>query len=182
MLSLNRHKIIQCGEGGVLLTGSDSVAEHAALIRNHGEAVGSEVVGSNYRMNEIEAAIATEQLKKLDGPNGLLAKRRLAAHKLAIGLAPARSKVQIPRGVTGTTHVFWQYPLLVKDRAKIAAALRETGVQCNEGYTMPLHLQRIYRHRFGKGFCPVAERLWESELLLLDPFADPVKASAAILG
>ncbi len=47
---------------------------------------------------------------------------------------------------------------------------------------MPLHLQRIYRHRFSKGFCPVAERLWESELLLLDPFADPAKTSAAILG
>ncbi len=175
MLSLNRHKIIQCGEGGVLLTDDDNAAGRAALIRNHGEAVDTHIVGSNHRMNEIEAAIATEQLKKLDGPNGLLAQRRLAATKLAIGLLSA------PEVAAGCEHVFWQFPMLVEDRAGVAKRLRDAGVPCNEGYTMPLHLQRIYKHRFGKGFCPVAERLWESELLLLDPFADPAKASTAIL-
>jgi dTDP-4-amino-4,6-dideoxygalactose transaminase len=174
MLSLNRHKIIQCGEGGVLLTNDSDTAELASLIRNHGEAVDSDVVGSNYRMTEIEAAIATEQLKKLDSR---LHARQTAAASLTEAL---RGHVSgIPVVSEGCTHVFWQYPLRVKDRAGVAKRLREAGVQCNEGYTMPLHLQRIYQHRVGKGFCPVAERLWESELLLLDPFADPERVAAA---
>ncbi|HEU4879439.1 MAG TPA: DegT/DnrJ/EryC1/StrS family aminotransferase, partial [Gemmatimonadaceae bacterium] len=73
VFSLNYHKTIHTGEGGVVVTNDDEFAERMALIRNHGEVVvkdkGTEdivnLVGFNYRMTEIEAAIGIEQLKKL---------------------------------------------------------------------------------------------------------------------
>ena len=73
--SLNCNKVIQCGEGGIAVTNDADLAERLRLIRNHAEAViasGRKVnglvnmIGWNYRMTEIEAAIAREQLKKLD--------------------------------------------------------------------------------------------------------------------
>jgi perosamine synthetase len=170
MLSLNRHKIISCGEGGVLLTDDRVVAETAPLIRNHGEAVGSEVVGSNYRMCEIEAAIATEQLKKLDF---FIYARQVAAKQLAGRIIHGPRLCRGPVVANDCTHVFWRFPMLVEDRANVAKRLREVDIEVAEGYAPPVHLQPIYRHRFAEGFCPVAERLWKSDLLLISPFAGP---------
>ena len=72
--SLNYHKHIHTGEGGILVTNNFKIYEHLLLIRNHAEAavVGkkqkdiSNMIGYNFRMGEIEAAIGIEQLKKLD--------------------------------------------------------------------------------------------------------------------
>ncbi|MDE0812222.1 MAG: DegT/DnrJ/EryC1/StrS family aminotransferase, partial [Alphaproteobacteria bacterium] len=72
--SLNYHKTIQCGEGGVMVTNDDELAQRLQLIRNHGEAVAADLqitnlvntFGGNMRMTEMEAAVAREQLKKLE--------------------------------------------------------------------------------------------------------------------
>ncbi len=74
IFSLNYHKHIHCGEGGVVMTDDDDLALRLQLIRNHGEAVVPHVevshlrntFGWNLRLTEIAAAIGTEQLKKLD--------------------------------------------------------------------------------------------------------------------
>ena len=71
--SLNYHKHIHCGEGGLLVTDDDNLAERLKLIRNHGEAVIQSnepsqlcnILGHNFRLGEIEAAIARAQLHKL---------------------------------------------------------------------------------------------------------------------
>ena len=73
IFSLNRHKHIQCGEGGIVVTDNDELAERVCMIRNHGECVAESkktkniqnMVGFNFRMTEIEAAITRCQLKKL---------------------------------------------------------------------------------------------------------------------
>ena len=69
VFSLNYHKHIHSGEGGIIVTNDVSLAEKCALIRNHAEAVDDgkygNLVGYNFRMTEIEAAIAEQQLKKL---------------------------------------------------------------------------------------------------------------------
>ena len=75
VFSFNIHKVVQCGEGGVLITNNDNYALRAQLVRNHGEAVvndmiveGGEfeaIVGSNYRMSELHAVVALEQFKSL---------------------------------------------------------------------------------------------------------------------
>src|SRR5207245_5633602 len=82
IFSLNCHKIIQTGEGGVIVTDNDELAKRLRLIRNHAEAVVAtgmpvsslvNMVGWNYRMNEVEAAVGRVQLRKL---KTLLARRR----------------------------------------------------------------------------------------------------------
>ena len=73
--SLNFHKHIHTGEGGVLVTDNDDIAERLKLIRNHAEAVVGDMgitnlnnmIGYNFRLGEIESAIGIEQLKKLNG-------------------------------------------------------------------------------------------------------------------
>jgi perosamine synthetase len=71
--SLNVHKHIQCGEGGMVVTNSDYLAQRLRLAMNHGEAAENDIpmphhniAGMNMRMTELSAAIAREQLKKLD--------------------------------------------------------------------------------------------------------------------
>src|SRR5207248_7354424 len=92
VFSLNRHKIIHTGEGGINVTNDSGFAERMQLIRNHGEAVVKEkgvanivnLLGFNFRMTEIEAAIGSEQLKKLPA---LLAKRQQVCGQLSQRLA-----------------------------------------------------------------------------------------------
>ena len=89
--SLNYHKHIHTGEGGVCVTNDPCLAERMQLIRNHAEAVVedkgvkdlSNMIGFNFRMCEIEAAIGLEQLKKLPG---LVAQRAAAADRLSAGI------------------------------------------------------------------------------------------------
>ena len=78
VFSLNRHKVMQCGEGGVIVTDDNRIASVCRLVRNHGEKLVSDfgveditnTVGLNYRMPNMEAAIAKIQLEKLDSlPN-----------------------------------------------------------------------------------------------------------------
>jgi dTDP-4-amino-4,6-dideoxygalactose transaminase len=81
IFSLNYHKHIHCGEGGIIVTDNNELANRLRLIRNHAEAVVEakgetnlvNMVGFNYRMTEMEAAIARHQLRKLPK---LVAERR----------------------------------------------------------------------------------------------------------
>ena len=196
VFSLNYHKTIHCGEGGVVVTDDDDLAERLQLIRNHGEAVAKakgttrldNLVGFNYRMTEIEAAIAAEQLKKLER---LLAPRLEAAAFLTERLA------RIP-GITPPVvreqvrHGYYVYPIrydadtLGWPRERFAAALVAEGIPIKSGYVEPLYRQPMYRRGIGfgpngfpfrradgttveypDGLCPVTERMHEEELLYL---------------
>ena len=89
--SLNYHKHIHTGEGGILVTNDLALAERMQLIRNHVEAVVgsrgisnlSNMIGHNFRLGEIECAIGIQQLKKLDS---LIESRQKTAYKLIEGL------------------------------------------------------------------------------------------------
>jgi perosamine synthetase len=101
--SLNRHKHIQCGEGGVVVTDDDELACKLRLSMNHAEAVMNDyqfkgnyeldmdirtnysMVGMNLRMTELSAAIAREQLKKLDG---IVKKHQELAHYFPVKVRP----------------------------------------------------------------------------------------------
>jgi perosamine synthetase len=185
--SLNYHKHIHTGEGGILVTNDDELAERMQLIRNHAEAVVggkgvtnlSNMVGFNFRLGEIECAIGIEQLKKL---NTLVDGRQRIAEKLTEGLSELEG-LRLPVLNEDSTHVYYIYPLLVDthklgvSRSKIVAALRAEGVTgLIEGY-VNVHLLPMYQkkiafgskgfpwssdicHRdvqYNKGICPVAE-------------------------
>ena len=205
VLSLNYHKIIHSGEGGMILTADDRVAEKARLVRNHGETVVEDAgvddivntLGSNYRMTEIEAAIAAEQLKKLDGL--LETRRRLAAY-LTERLSEVPGLVT-PVVEPDCTHSWYLYVVRLDEaaleraaRPAIARALQAEGIPIVEGYVKPLYLQPMYQRRiargpdgapwtdarwqgqvsYEKGICPVVERCHEREVLFTDVCRTPL--------
>ena len=181
VFSLNYHKTIQCGEGGIVVTDDDALANRLCLIRNHGEAVVkakgdhhlSNLIGFNYRMTELEAAIAAEQLKKLEA---LTVPRIEAADFLRQRWAkiPGLMPATVQPGCRHVYHVFavrYDAQVMGIPRARFVEAVRAEGVPLMEGYVEPLYLQPIYQRRDGgrpglaaRGRCPVAERLYASEL------------------
>jgi dTDP-4-amino-4,6-dideoxygalactose transaminase len=206
VLSLNYHKIIHSGEGGIVFTDDERVAQIARLSRNHGEAVVdlvglediSNTVGSNYRLGEIHAAIAIEQLKKLDG---LLADRRRLADVLT-GRLRELPGISPPVVAQDCSHSYYVYPVRLDldvfegvTRPAFARALEAEGIPVSEGYVRPLYLQAMYQQRISRGrngcpwtcghwegevsydpgICPVAERLHDSDLLLLDVCRAPLE-------
>lgn len=171
VFSLNYHKHIHCGEGGIAVTDDDELAERIRMIRNHAEAVVENkgytnlinMVGFNLRMTEIEAAIARQQLKKLKGlVDERIANVQYLSDKLSqipcIGTTAVREKA---------THVYYMHPLSYKrekmqiSREKyvdaVKAELMETelreseGVRVEAGYCKPLYLQPLYQKKTAFG-------------------------------
>ncbi|MBI3524681.1 MAG: DegT/DnrJ/EryC1/StrS family aminotransferase [Betaproteobacteria bacterium] len=200
VFSLNYHKTIHCGEGGVIVTDDDKFADRLRLIRNHAEAVIKakgyqsrdelvNLVGFNYRMTEIEAAIARQQLKKLDS---LLVSRIAAAEHLTRRLAgmPGITPPGVASGVKHGYYVFaikYDAAAVGMPRARFADALRAEGIPIGTGYVEPLYLQPMYQEQiaFGKdgfpftlgskeatnykrGLCPIAEDMHFETVLTTD--------------
>jgi dTDP-4-amino-4,6-dideoxygalactose transaminase len=167
VLSLNRHKIIHTGEGGIILTDDDQLGERARMIRNHGENVVEKMgwtdiantMGSNYRMTEIEAAIGLEQLHKLD--ELFEHRNKLAAH-LTRRLGEFRDAVEPPIIYPNATHGFYMYAIKFNAKSVGVArhtflqALRAEGIPFDEGYVRPLYLLPMYQKRvaYGNKGCP----------------------------
>lgn len=171
VFSLNYHKHIHCGEGGVAVTNNDELAERMRLIRNHAEAVVGDkgyknlnnMIGFNMRMTEIEAAIAREQLKKLRG----LVDTRIENVEYLREKFKELPCVTVPPIREKCKHVFYMFPLLYENketgisREKFVEAvcaelmptrLREgEGVRVEYGYVRPLYLQPIFQERIAYG-------------------------------
>ncbi|MDD5657775.1 MAG: DegT/DnrJ/EryC1/StrS family aminotransferase, partial [Elusimicrobia bacterium] len=167
VFSLNCNKHIQCGEGGIVVTGDDRLAQRARLIRNHAEAVvasGMEVdslaglVGFNLRMTELEAAISRCQLRKLDD---LLARRLELVRYLESRLKDIPG-LRLPEVLPGCTHVYYRYALVLdrqiwKVPARVVVrALNAEGLEFYVSYMRPLYLQPIFQRltAYGEKGCP----------------------------
>ncbi len=169
--SLNYHKHIHTGEGGIVVTDDDLLAERVRLIRNHAEAVVDDMgveditnmVGFNFRMTEMEAAVGREQLKKL--PH-LIEIRQLNAEYLSKGLSGLNG-IEPPRVRSGATHAYYvmgfrfdeeklgidRHSFIAAVKAELPVSrLRETdGVLISEGYVKPLYLSAMYQRRIAFG-------------------------------
>lgn len=193
--SLNYHKHIHCGEGGIIVTNNDELAERTRLIRNHAECVVQDtqpealanMLGYNFRMGEIEAAIASLQLGKL-APR--VASRQQAAAALTAGLA-GLDGLATPRVSPSCTHVYYVYGLTLDtaalgvSRKAIIEALRAEGVPGLFAGYQNIHLLPMFKHRiaygtqgfpwtspyasrevhYGPGTCPIAEELHAASFL-----------------
>jgi dTDP-4-amino-4,6-dideoxygalactose transaminase len=153
-------KNMTTGEGGMLTTNNDEIAEKARLIRTHGEKkkYTSIMLGHNYHMTEIQAAIGLVQLKKLPG---FVAKRRRNAGRLSEKLRKVKS-LQLPAEPKGYKHSWYLYTVRLKNakenrRNKIIERLREQGVASEAYYATPIHLMPYYR-KFGKHRLPETEK------------------------
>jgi len=167
IFSLNYHKHIHTGEGGMITTDDPLLAERLQLLRNHGEtvveAMGSEQVhnmfGFNYRMTEMEAAVGIEQLRKLPA---LMKPWRSRAAELSERLAEYPG-ITPPFVQEDCEHAYYVHACKFDDtvvdvprnrfiaalRAELpVTALRETdGPLVSSGYVKPLYLQPIYQRR-----------------------------------
>ena len=193
--SLNYHKHIHTGEGGVLVTNDSNLAKRMQLIRNHAEAAVqsmkindiSNMIGYNFRLGEIECAIGIEQLKKLK--NNVLRKQN-AAQLMSEGLKNLVG-LRTPIIKKESTHVYYVYPILLDietlgvSRKKIADALKAEGLEgLMEGYAN-IHMLPMYQRKvaygsngfpfnaefcsrevdYSKGICPNAEKLHDETFL-----------------
>lgn len=194
VFSLNYHKHIHAGEGGVCVTNNFEYAQRMQLIRNHAEAVVAgkgvtnlaNMIGFNFRLTEIGAAIACEQLKKLPQ---LVQERQEIAEKLSAQLRGLPG-VRLPITAPQCTHAYFVYPLLVDQaaagaaRTALADALIAEGVSVGKRYEN-LHLLPMFQQRqafgskhipwsanyyqgqvtYDKGICPVAEDLQDNRII-----------------
>lgn len=189
VFSFNVHKTIQAGEGGVLVTNNKHYALRAQLCRNHGENLAGTypeaglLVGSNYRMTELTAALCEAQLSRLDF---LTEKRRALVAHLTKSLRGIEG-ITIPAVPKDNYHVYYVYPLLINEkklgvsRDKLVDAMAAEGYPMSKGYLEPLYLLPLFQEKrafntthfpfdyqgmkqnYKKGICPVAERLYEKE-------------------
>jgi perosamine synthetase len=169
IFSLNYHKHIHTGEGGVVTTDNDVLAEKVALIRNHGEYVVEDkgtkdlanTWGQNYRLTELQAAIGIEQLKKLPG---LMKIRRQNSQFLdeRIGQLEGLTPPYLEQGCTHSYYMqAYRFDAEVvgipRDiflralRAELPSSYRrENDALIGGGYAVPLYLEPIYQQRLGK--------------------------------
>ncbi|MDZ7641815.1 MAG: DegT/DnrJ/EryC1/StrS family aminotransferase [Desulfurivibrio sp.] len=192
--SLNYHKHIHTGEGGIIVTDDADLAERLRLIRNHAEAVVGGIgvknlcnmAGYNFRLGEIECAIGIEQLKKLK--NVITSRQKIAEH--LTGALNDLQGLRVPVVKPNCTHVYYGYPLVIEpkilgvSRDRVCAALQAEGVPVNNSY-QNIHLLPMFQNKvaFGskgfpwsaefcrrnvsyqKGICPVAENLQDKTFI-----------------
>lgn len=190
VFSLNQHKTITTGEGGWAVTRDKRLALRMQLVRNHGEVVADHlagenpgpVLGWNYRMTELEAAVGVAQFGKLDRLNAH--RVRLARHLIrelsgAKGLEPPYSR-------PSCSHVYFLVAFRYNERKagmsrdQFVQAMKAEGVPVSAGYVRPIYWEPIYRKKkmyerssfpfnesvkYEKGDCPVAERMYSKELV-----------------
>lgn len=174
--SLNYHKHIHTGEGGVVVTNNDKLADRARLIRNHAEAVVGgmgmddlvNMVGFNFRLTEIQAAIGRVQLKKLKR----LAEQRIENCDYLIEKLSKIPGLIAPKIREKSTHVFYELVFLfneqivgigrdnfieaVKAELPVTELRESEGKQISCGYVKPLYLLPIFQKKiaFGKNGYP----------------------------
>ena len=193
--SLNYHKHIHTGEGGILVTDSDEYYQKLTLIRNHAEAAVhnmqiqdiSNMVGYNFRLGEIEAAIGISQLRKL---KQIVDRRNEIGNLLIDGLKDLKG-LSTPYIEKGNTHVFYILGLIIDtealgvSRKSIKLALESEGIEgLIEGYAN-IHMLPIFQKKiaygnkgfpwnseickrvvsYSKGICPIAEELHDKSFL-----------------
>lgn len=190
IFSFTESKTITSGEGGMLTTNDDHIADVARLVRNHGEAVvagqkrtyNSTILGWNYRLTEVDAAIGIEQFKKLDRFNN---HRIRLADYLAEGLKNLPG-LTMPKVYPGNKHVYYLFPFHFDaakagiSREKFVEAMNAEGIPTGAGYIKPLYTSMIYHEhkpfvyqhykgkaRYDDGLCPVAEKCHKEKIVTI---------------
>jgi len=191
IFSLNYHKHIHTGEGGICVTDDDALAERLQLIRNHAESVVeasgvtelTNMVGFNYRLSELSAAVGIEQLREAETH---VARREHVGRRLTEGVA-GLDGLHPPCAREGCRHVYYVWALRVDPdrlgatRAQFSRALAAEGFPHFCGYVAPLYRLPLFRKRiaigrdgfpfnlsevrYNDGLCPVTEVLHERELI-----------------
>lgn len=146
------------GDGGAVTTDDAGLAERLRLLRNYGSTVKyrHETVGSNSRLDELQAAFLRAKLPLLEGDNAQ--RQRIAARYMA-GLAGC-PRLRLPELREGAEPVWHLFAVRHPQRDALAQALAQRGIATGVHYPLPPHLQGAYAQLgWGAGRLPVAEAL-----------------------
>ncbi|MFH1453710.1 MAG: DegT/DnrJ/EryC1/StrS family aminotransferase [Armatimonadota bacterium] len=157
-------KIITTGEGGLILTNNKDIHDKIKLLRNHGQTAPyrHEILGYNYRFNDVQAAIGLEQLKKLDK---IFKTKNENAKYLSEKLNKIKG-IKTPYKAPDRTHPFMIYSVLLDEeliskRDTILKYLHDNKIQAR-AYFPPAHMQPVFAHLgYKEGDLPVTESVWK---------------------
>jgi perosamine synthetase len=169
VFSLQQGKHMTTGEGGVAITADPALARWMTLFSDKAWGYGDPdpdhyFLALNYRMTDLQGAVARAQLTKLEG---VVARRQASAACLSERLANLPG-LTLPAALPGATHVFWKYPLVVDPAVieggadALGAALKAQGVFCAPRYIQkPAFLCQVFtaRKTFGQSQYPWASRV-----------------------
>ncbi|MBL7072743.1 MAG: DegT/DnrJ/EryC1/StrS family aminotransferase [Candidatus Omnitrophica bacterium] len=175
------NKQITTGEGGMIVTNDGKIAEFCESSRNQGRSIGTawlrhERLGYNYRLSDINCALGTCQLERI---NEILGKRdRVAA--VYGDLLKNVEEIELPYAREDVKMSWFVYVVKLKkefteiQRDDIIKRLKQSGIGCSN-YFSPIHLQPFYKKEFGykKGDYPVTESVSERTIAL--PFYSNLK-------
>lgn len=162
--SLFSDKVITTGEGGIVVTNSDELAEKIRLIRNQGRPNSGTFVhpslGMNFRITDLQAAIGLGQLQKLPD----ILKDRAKKWRLYSEGLQGVGDIQFMSIIPGSEIVPFRFPIVTSHRDDLAKALEAAGIQ-TRGFFYPMHLQPKLRSSVPQSL-PVSERLATQGLCL----------------
>lgn len=178
--SFHPRKTLSTGEGGMITCDDADVAERARRLRSHGASVSAHArhqskglileeyaeLGYNYRLSDILAAVGIAQMPKVDA---FLAKRRAVADRYDAAFA-GMPQLRVPARPPYAVHAFQSYGVQLtdacsRDRNDVLRALIDRGISCRRGIP-PIHLEPLYRQRFGALSLPVTERVAARSIFL----------------
>lgn len=161
------NKLVTTGEGGMIVTDSDKLAERCRLLRNLYFAPPRrfvhEEIGWNFRLTNLQAAVGVAQLERLDE---FVARKRAMGRRYSAALSGADAQLQLPvTSVLGEENLFWVYGVVLRESVNFDAdeairRLASRGVGTRP-FFWPMHEQPVLRNRglfLGESY-PVAERI-----------------------
>jgi len=157
------------GDGGMVTTNSDSLAENIRMISSHGskKKYNSERIGINSRLDPIQAVCLSVKLKYIDSWNNLRRKNAILYNQLL-----KDTDVITPSEEYINSSVFHQYSIRVKNRDELKNYLQSKGIGVMVYYPIPVHLQDAYRYLgYKEGDFPVSERV-SKEIISLPMFPE----------
>jgi dTDP-4-amino-4,6-dideoxygalactose transaminase len=153
------------GDGGMVITNDRDLAERVRLLRSHGflKKYHSEILGGNFRLDELQAAVLRVKLRYLDAWTE--ARRRNAAF---YGESLVKSGcVELPRESPNSRHIYNQFVIRSQRRDELMAHLKNEGIGCEVYYPVPLHLQACFKDLgYQSGNFPASETASRESLAL----------------
>lgn len=159
-------KNMTTGEGGMITTDNSELADTARMLRSHGESerYTHTMLGYNFRMTDIAAAIGLIQLERLDKFN----KSRIENADYLTTHIETINGIESPYIMDDVKHVFHQYTVRIKDgkRDEVKNFLNELGVGTGVHYPKTIYQQKLYQNLDIQGNCPQSEKAAEEVLSL----------------
>ena len=153
-----------CGDGGMIVTQDKELADMLEILRNHGAKPKyyHKIVGGNFRLDTLQAAILLVKLKYLDSWSSGRRRNAKYYNERFSGTA-----ILTPYVEDYNYSIYNQYVIRVRNRDKLLKHLQTNGIGCEIYYPVPLHLQECFSYLgYKKGDLPVSEKIAEETIAL----------------